>query len=77
MNRIIVMLGGFLAAGVFAAVMYALHGNLNWGSPAEKSMPWFEPMFWVLALSGLAAVLVWDLLCAARNVLGLARGMCR
>jgi hypothetical protein len=61
MARLAIILLGLFLAGVFAAVMYAIYGNLSWGSEALDSLPWFEPTFWALALSGLIFIILRDI----------------
>ncbi|MEN8175319.1 MAG: hypothetical protein ABFS23_06130 [Pseudomonadota bacterium] len=46
---------------MFAIVMYTIYGNLNWGGEAEKNLPWFEPVFWLIASSGAIALVFADL----------------
>lgn len=60
MMRVLVIVSGLLLAGVFAAIMYATEGDLNWGSEALNDFPWFEPTFWALAASGLIFVILWE-----------------
>lgn len=67
MKRVLILMIGPVAAGVFAILMYVIHGNLNWGSEAEKKLPWFEPAFWVIFLSGVPLVVVHDLLIFLRK----------
>ena len=60
MIRILALMFGPLAAGVFAIAMYSIYGNLNWGSEAEKNLPWFEDVFWIIFLSGIPLVVLHD-----------------
>ena len=68
MKRALILLSGPVIAGLFALVMYFIHGNLNWGSEAEKSLLWFEPMYWLIASSGILALFGHDLVHAVWNV---------
>ncbi|MEW8437720.1 MAG: hypothetical protein AB2689_06145 [Candidatus Thiodiazotropha taylori] len=67
MKRALLLIAGPIGAGMFAMVMYAIHGNLNWGSDAEKSLPWFEPTFWVIFLAGVPLVIIHDFISSVRK----------
>ncbi|MEW8276438.1 MAG: hypothetical protein AB2733_20380 [Candidatus Thiodiazotropha taylori] len=67
MKRALLLIAGPIGAGMFAMVMYTIHGNMNWGSDAEKSLPWFEPTFWVIFLSGVPLVIINDLISFVRK----------
>ena len=60
MERCLVCLIGPVLAALFAIAMYAIYGDINWGSPAFKAHSWIEPVFWILAASGVAALLLRD-----------------
>lgn len=69
MIRALIMLSGPIVAGLFVAVMYATYGNLNWGSDMERSLPWFEPTFWLLFVAGAAVLLLHDVGSAMRRLM--------
>ena len=60
MGRCIVCLIGPVLAGLFAIAMYAIYGNINWGSPEYAAHAWIEPVFWVLMASGVIALVSRD-----------------
>jgi len=69
MKRLVIMVSGFVIAGIYAAVMYSVYGNLNWGSEAYKSVPWFEPVFWIIVASGPVILVILDMFCSMRKEL--------
>ena len=60
MERCLICLIGPVLAGVFALAMYGIFGDINWGSPTFNAQSWIEPVFWVLAASGVVVLLLRD-----------------
>ena len=56
MGRCLFCLIGPVLAAIFAIAMYALYGNVNWGSETFKANSWIEPVFWALMASGVAVL---------------------
>jgi hypothetical protein len=63
MRRMVLLVTGPIMAGLFAFSMYSIYGNLNWGTQLERSLPWFEPVFQLLFISGAALLLLLDIYC--------------